>query len=152
MARDGSWDDDDDLGEHDSSLDALAGFAAPIADGIGEAEEGLTVLFTVENPVRTVSVTVLVGGQIQHIGLENVTDMTEREVAEEIKVVANLAAMKAQSAQHAVVVELMHTMGHDRVMTGSFLEREIGLPSPESVNDMIAQTFSARRSPDGDWG
>ncbi|WP_319452679.1 MULTISPECIES: YbaB/EbfC family DNA-binding protein [unclassified Mycobacterium] len=151
MARDGSWDDDDDLGEYASSLDALASFAAPIADGISEAEEGLTVLFTVENPARTVSATALVGGQIQHIGLTNVTAMTEREVSEEIKVVANLAARKAQSAQHAVVVELMHTMGHDRLMTGSFLEREIGLPSPESVNDIIAQSFSTRRSPDGDW-
>lgn len=166
MAGDKSWDDDDDdAADYVSSLDALAGYspvsADPIEDGLdlaaqpvsaNEAEEDLAVLFTVTNPAGTVAATAMVGGRIQHVALTTVTAMTEGELADEIKVVANLAALKAQSAQHAVVVELMHTMGHDRVMTGGFLERELGLPSPESVNAAIAQAFSARRSPDGDWG
>lgn len=70
--------------------------------------------------------------------------MTEAQLAEEIVVLAGLAAHKAQAAQHAVTVHLMRTMGHDSVMTSGYIEHDLGLPSPETAEARRADVFAAR--------
>ena len=70
--------------------------------------------------------------------------MTETQLADEIVVLAGLAAQKAQAAQHAVVVQLMRTMGHDSVMTSGYIEHDLGLPSPETAEARRADVFAAR--------
>ena len=107
--------------------------------------EVIEAFFTVTNPAGTVSATATIGGRLHRVELSaNVPDMTESQLAEEILVLADLAAQKAQAAQHAVTVDLMRTMGHDSVMTSGFLERDLGLPSPETVAARRAEVFATR--------
>jgi ESX secretion-associated protein EspD/H len=175
MTGDTSWDDDDDAfiahdlgytgdGDNASALASFDGYAPAAGDGADdgwglvdplasdeEAGEILMALFTVTNPAGTVSATATLGGRLQQIDLSaNVVAMTESQLADEITVLAGLAAQKAQAAQHTVTVELMRTMGHDRVMTSGFLEYTLGLPSPEAVDAHAARVFAARYPLPGD--
>jgi hypothetical protein len=140
-----------------SALDALSDYS-PVydevhggwrsADPLAAQEAAFqdpTALFTVTNPAGTVSATATIGGRLHRVELSaNVTRMTEPQLADEIIVLADLAAQKAKAAQHAVVVQLMRAMGHDSVVTSRFLEHDLGLPSPESVTARTAQIFAAR--------
>ncbi len=131
------WNDDDD------DATEFGGDYSPLS----EEESGRVVeaFFTVTNPAGTVSATATIGGRLHQVELAaNVTDMTESQLAEEILVLADLAAQKAQAAQHAVVTNLMRTMGHDAVTTSGFLERDLGLPSPETVAARRAEVFATR--------
>ncbi|HZN83049.1 MAG TPA: YbaB/EbfC family DNA-binding protein [Mycobacterium sp.] len=141
--RRAAWEDgDDDRDGGASALDALGEYS-PVSEE--EADQVLAALFTVTNPARTVSATAAIGGRLQQIALSaNATDMTEAELAEEICVLADLARQKAQAAQHAVIVQQMRSMGHDSVMTSGFLERDMDLPSPETVEARRAEVFAAR--------
>ncbi|MBJ7341934.1 YbaB/EbfC family DNA-binding protein [Mycolicibacterium sp.] len=148
MTPDNSWTDDEG--------DELPGFgdayysvdATQSANDEGEAH---SVYFTVTNPAGSVAVTAAIGGHIKRVEFPgNVTDMTESQLADEITVLAGLASQKAQAAQHAVVVELMHSMGHDRVMTSGFLEYNVGLPSPTTVETVKADIFATRYTTDQD--
>jgi ESX secretion-associated protein EspD/H len=145
------WDDDDDdatdFGDpgDDGDISALAGVDdySPLTEA--ESDQIVGAFFTVTNPAGSVSATATIGGRLQHVELAaNVTDMTETQLADEIIVLADLAAQKARSAQHAVVVQLMRTMGYDSVVTSGFLEHDLGLPSPETVAARRAQVFAAR--------
>jgi hypothetical protein len=139
---------DDDRDGGASALAALGEFS-PVSEA--EADEVLNALFTVTNPAGTVSATAAIGGRLQQIALSaKATDMTETELAEEICVLADLARQKAHAAQHAVIVQQMRSMGHDSVMTSGFLERDLGLPSPETVEARRAEVFAARYPFDDD--
>jgi hypothetical protein len=172
MTGDESWDDDDDGFDFDltgdgstaSALNALDDYAPAAEDSgdddwgsadplasVGKPDQAMAVLFTVANPAGTVSATATIGGRLQRIGLTaSVAEMTEAQLAEEITVLAGLAGLKAQAAEHAVVVELMRTMGHDRVLTGGFLQHTLGLPSPEAVDSRVTQVFASRYAVQGD--
>ena len=144
------WDDDDDATEfgdlgNDRGVSALdaAGDYSPGSEE--ESGQEVQAFFTVTNPAGTVSATATIGGRLHQVELSaNVTEMTESQLADEILVLADLAAQKAQAAQHAVVTDLMRTMGHDSVVTSGFLERDLGLPSPETVAARRAEVFAAR--------
>jgi len=144
------WDDDDDVTDFGdlSNPGGASGFeeAGDYSPLSGEASNQLVeAFFTVTNPAGTVSATATIGGRLQHIELSaNVTEMTESQLADEIVVLADLAAQKARAAQHAVVVQLMRTMGYDSVVTGGFLEHDLGLPSPETVASRRAEVFATR--------
>jgi len=150
MSGEAPWDDDEDALEFGSPGDE--GGASPL-DAIGEYspifdqgyERSQTALFTITNPAGTVSATAMLGGRLHRVELSaNATDMTETQLADEIVVLAGLAAQKAQAAQHAVVVQLMRTMGHDSVMTSGYIEHDLGLPSPETAEARRADVFAAR--------
>jgi hypothetical protein len=150
MTDDAPWDDDDDaveathLPDNDTAaaLDALGEYAP----NFGEPDERPAApLFTVTNPTETVSATAMLGGRLHRVELSaKATDMTEAELADEIVVLADLAAQKAQAAQHAVIVELMRTMGHDSAMTSGYIEHDLGLPSPKTAEARRAAIFAAR--------
>ncbi|MGE7002991.1 hypothetical protein ACQKHK_12765, partial [Staphylococcus capitis] len=79
-----------------SALDAFDEYVPASEDGV--EQEHSSPLYTVTNPARTVSVTVCLDGRVDHVELAaNVTDMTERELADEITVIADLARQKARS-------------------------------------------------------
>src|SRR5215212_7199310 len=150
MSGEAPWDDDDDALEFGgpgdeggaSPLDAIGEYS-PIFDQADERPQ--TALFTITNPAGTVSATAMLGGRLHRVELSaNATDMTETQLADEIVVLAGLAAQKAQAAQHAVVVQLMRTMGHDSVMTSGYIEHDLGLPSPETAEARRADVFAAR--------
>ncbi|MGX9789022.1 YbaB/EbfC family DNA-binding protein [Mycobacterium sp. MMS18-G62] len=150
MTGDVPWDDDDDALEfaaprdydEASALDVIAEYS-PILDQ-GD-DRPLAALFTVTNPAGTVSATAMIGGRLHRVDLSaNAADMTEAQLADEIVVLAGLAAEKAQAAQHAVIVQLMRTMGHDSVMTSGYIEHDLGLPSPQTAEARRANVFAAR--------
>jgi hypothetical protein len=137
MTGDPPWDDDDD------DATEFGGDYFPHSEE--ESGQVVEAFFTVTNPAGTVSATARIGGRLHQVELSaNVTEMTESQLADEILVLADLAAQKAQAAQHAVVTGLMRTMGHDSVMTSGFLERDLGLPSPETVAARRAEVFATR--------
>jgi hypothetical protein len=87
----------------------------------------------------------MIGGRLHRIDLSaNAADMTEAQLVDEIVFLAGLAAEKAQAAQHAVIVQLMRTMGHDSVMTSGYIEHDLGLPSPQTAEARRADVFAAR--------
>jgi hypothetical protein len=162
-APDSPWDDDDptDVGD-DSVLDSIDEYipaqepddaADPwdIPDRSSRDDDTVTtVLFTATNPNGTVSVTALMGGQILRVDLSaQVTRMTESELAEEVTVIAGLARRQAQAGQHVLIALIMRQQGHDPASTQSFLERDLGLPSPSTVNAQRASIFASRYAEHG---
>jgi hypothetical protein len=159
---DAPWEDDDDLTDFDakSVLDALDLYVPTGQAGdpwdlpeplVGDDDHVQTLLFTAANPPGTVSVTTLLDGRILRVDLDpQVEALTESQLAEEISIIATLARQQARAAQHAVVLEFMGKLGHDRVATRGFLEHDLGLPSPQSVMAEKAQVFAMRYAGDGE--
>lgn len=166
-----AWGDDDEesapsgLGE-ESGLDAMPTYAQSFRDsevedvdasGLWTDEEPLdddpmvdTLTVTATNPARTVSATALLDGRVLEIGLlPQVTKLTEAELANEITTVARLAGQQGRAAQHAFIAMFMRQLGHDESATRSFLERDIGLPSPETVLQEKLAAFPTRNADDG---
>jgi hypothetical protein len=154
MTGDSPWqtpwgDEDDDAtdvgypgGDGESALDVVSDYS-PYPEKA--SDQTVEAFFTVTNPAGTVSATAVIGGRLQQVELsEKVTDMTEAQLVDEIILLADLAAQKAKAAQHAVVVQLMRTMGYDAVVTSGFLEHDLGLPSPETAAARRAEVFAAR--------
>ena len=155
---DAPWEDDDDEADfgEESVLDALDEYAPTDsiddrADTSAGEDEVQSVLFTATNPAGTVAVTVLMGGQVLRVNLApEVTKMTEAELAQEITVISALARRQAQAGQYAVIAHLMAELGRDPASTRSFLERELGLPSPDAVTAERAKVFAGRYANDYD--
>jgi hypothetical protein len=135
-----------DDGSEDLGLDAL-----PTDDVENQDEELATPLFTVTNPPETVTVTAFMDGRVHRIALSpRATDTTERDLADEILVIADLAAQQAKSAQYSFMLAGMREHGHDDAATRDFLTRDLNLPTPEQADDARAQVFSTRYG--GDHG
>ncbi len=119
-----------------------------------EQEEHEIAVFTVTNPPRTVSVSVLMDGRIDYVELsKRVTWMSESQVASEILVIADLARQKAQSAQYAFILDRMSQLAdadEDRVaLLRESVGNTWGLPSPEQAAAAEAEVFATRYSDDG---
>ncbi|TQR84468.1 YbaB/EbfC family DNA-binding protein [Mycobacterium hodleri] len=148
MIANGSWDDDDEM-DYIQIGDPSASLADPAE--VENDDPSPTVTFTAANPQGSVAATANLGGRIQRVDLTaRAMDMTEAELAEEIVVIAGLASEKSQAAQHAVAVELMRSMGHDRVSTSGYLEYTVGLPSPNTAEARAAEIFATRYARDSD--
>lgn len=130
-----------DAAEDDGGgLDAL--------DTVGDDELEVP-LFGVTNPPGTVTVTTYMDGRVQQIDLSpKVINMTETDLAEEILVIADLAAQDARSAQYSLILEGMREQGHDDFATRDFLTRDLHLPTPDEVDSVRAQVFSTRYGAD----
>lgn len=153
---DTSWDDDEpEYVEDESSLDALdfidpgdysednSGPAAPAADTGDDAVPAM--YFTVTNPPGTVSVSALANGQPAQIDLSpRVVDMTESQLAEEILVIARLAAQNALAGQRLILSNILERLGVDRTSIGNHLEHDAGLPSVDTVLAEKAHIFATR--------
>ncbi|KUI24400.1 secretion protein EspD [Mycobacterium sp. IS-1742] len=123
------------------ALDAFAGYGPPVADPEPEPEP----LFSVTNPPGTVTVTSHLDGRVQRIELSpRVAHMSETELAEEIVVIAGLAAQDAKSAQYEYMLDGMREQGHDDPATRDFLQRDLELPTPEEARARRAEVFTTR--------
>jgi hypothetical protein len=113
-------------------------------------EDGMPVpVFTVTNPPGTVTVTTFMDGRVKHIDLSSGTvELTEPELADEIVVIAGLAAQEAKSAQYAFMLEGMREQGHDDAATRDFLTRDLDLPTPDEARAARAHLFATRYSGD----
>lgn len=161
MAGSDSWDDDEvemDLLDDPHAASGLASFDdyAPTVSDEGaewttdslvisdETEMAPVAFFTVSNPPGTVSATAMIGGRIRDVDILDASSFTESQLADEIVVLADLAKEKALAAQHAVTVELMRGLGHDRAGTSGYLQHAIGLPAPDVSSARMAELFAAR--------
>lgn len=134
----GTTEDEGDLG-----LDAFDVYQ-PETDAAPEEVAGEPV-FTVTNPPGTVTVSAYFDGRVQRIELSaEATESTEDRLAAEIVVIAGLATQQAKAAQFSYMLEGMQDHGHDTVDTRDFLNRSVGLPSPEDADAAQAKIFSNR--------
>lgn len=147
------WDEDDDddaASAHDvggSGLTAFDDFGRHLSEAHGP--ELSSPLYTVTNPPGTVSVTVYLNGRIQHVELTpDVARMTEQELAEEVRVIAELARQRARSELHAFLIEGVRMMGHDPAAMRDSLIRELDMPTPEQAAATAAHVFNTRYSCD----
>lgn len=141
----------------DTELAALASAAEAIEEEQDE-EDGLE-LFTVTNPLDTVSVSALMDGRTYRVTLSpKVTNMTETELAEEICVLAELAHMKGMAGQYSYVLDHgTQAEGLDEVrllgvdsqeLIRGFMENEMHFPSPEQADAAQAEVFATRYATD----
>nr|WP_231976714.1 YbaB/EbfC family DNA-binding protein [Mycobacterium sp. E740] len=108
-------------------------------------------VFTVANPPGSVAVSALMDGRISEIDLgPKAGELSEADLAEEIVVVAGLAARDAKSAQHAAMLDGMREQGHDDAATRDFLARDLGLPTPDEAHAERARVFATRYGGAGD--
>lgn len=157
------WDDDTeddyDAEQQGGELAALdfSGFSPHQDDesretpsaGPSQDDESEVPVFTVTNPEGTVSVSAYLTGPVQRVDLDpSVVKMTERELAEEIRVIAELAQLKARSVMHGFLLEGLARMGNDRAEWSSILSTAIQLPSPEQAAENLAEVFAARYGED----
>lgn len=153
----GDFDDErDDMAALDfGPPDAPEESVLDVLDVYGHAEDDAArspdSVVTVTNPPGTVSVSAFLDGRISRIELsEKAGGLTESVLADEVVVVAGLAARDAQSAQYASMLEGMREQGHDDAATRDFLTRDLGLPSPEQARAERARVFSTRYAGDHD--
>ena len=105
-------------------------------------------MFTVTNPPGTVSVSSLMDGRIQQIDLApSVTTMTESQLAEEIRVIADLARLKGLAGQYAFMTDMMYREElHNGAEVREVLEQGLELPSPQQADEAQADVFASRYS------
>jgi hypothetical protein len=160
------YDDHDADDDNTGGLDALD-FAAPGAEddgdygldafdvyqpsGPADPDEPAEPTFTVTNPPGTVTVSAFFDGRVQRIELSpEAAEANEEELAAEIVVIAGLATQRARAAQFSYMLEGMQDHGHDTVDTRDFLNRSVGLPSPEDADAEQAKVFATRYRGDHD--
>lgn len=151
----GAWDADEE-GADASSLDALYGQesadlddevsqTSPMESESDDADEVESLIFTVTNPPGTVSVTALPNGAPYRVELSpRAARMTERELAEEISIIARLAKQNALAGQHLLISAMLANAGVDRAYATSYLHRELGLPTVEAALADKAEVFATR--------
>ena len=154
-------DDDRDPGSGLADLDEYApaeiADAATVEDIIDSqtgdddehAEDDAPVpMFTVTNPPGTVSVSSPMDGRIQQIALApSVTAMTESQLAEEIRVIAELARRKGLAGQHTFMTNMLYSeQHHNGADVRALLEQGLELPSPQQADEAQADVFASRYS------
>jgi hypothetical protein len=149
------WDDDHDEADNsefdsgESGLDALDYSPDSTIPEAVEEQELSSPLYAVTNPPGTVTVTVYLDGRIHHVELSaKVTDMSERELADELRVVAELARQRARSELHAFIIEGVRVLGYESTAMRDSLIRELDMPTPEQAASANARVFSTRYSSD----
>ncbi|WP_156618390.1 YbaB/EbfC family DNA-binding protein [Mycobacterium sp. 852013-51886_SCH5428379] len=124
------------------ALDAVELGTIELAAGDGHVRQPR---FAVSNPMGSVTVSAHPDGHIERVDLSGrVAEMTERELAEEIVVIAGLASQDAKSAQYVTMLEGMREQGHDDHATREFLQRDLDLPTPEQAWTRRTEVFSSR--------
>jgi hypothetical protein len=132
----------------DYGLDAFDVYQPSVS---AESAEPGEPSFVVTNPPGTVTVSTYFDGRVQRIELSpQATDAGEEELAAEIVVIAGLATQRARAAQFSYMLEGMQGHGHDTVDTRDFLNRSVGLPSPEDAEAAQAKVFATRYQGDHD--
>jgi hypothetical protein len=140
-----SWEDDDE------SVGMDSGPSNHIESNDDDDDEITTLLFTAINPPGTVSVSAMMDGRVVRVDLSpEVVRLTESHLAEEITVIATMARRQALAAQHALAARVMGDLGHDDFSTRSYLERELNLPSPQTVRAERSSVFATRYADEHD--
>ena len=153
-------DDDRDSGSGLAGLDEYApaeiADAATVEDIIDSqtgdddehGDDAPVPMFTVTNPPGTVSVSSLMDGRIQQIDLApSVSAMTESQLAEEIRVIAELARLRGLAGQHSFMTNMLYSeQHHNGAEVREVLEQGLELPSPQQADEAQADVFASRYS------
>jgi hypothetical protein len=126
------------------------------AEANEEDEDSPIQLFTAANPSDAVLVSALIDGRTQRVDLsQQVTSMSESELAEEILVLADLARQKGLAGQHTFLLEdaslseTLREMGFDgNEVVRDFAENGTGLPTPKPAAEAQATVFANRYATD----
>ncbi|MFV8172014.1 hypothetical protein [Mycolicibacterium peregrinum] len=141
---------------HDGDVEGLSALDGTVAHdaGVGnkpatteDSDRGMPDMrFSASDPSQIVTVTTLLNGMIDRVELSPLAgrEMTERELATEIVSVAEIAAVKAQSAQYELVYELMRLQGQDRDSIRGVVEGMLHLPTPDQAIASEAEFTSQR--------
>lgn len=124
--------------EEESDLDALIGHGR--SDEAFDSEVGSPdPVFSATNSAQTVTVTAYLNGAIQRVNLApHATSLTERELADEIVAVADVAREKARAALYELVSALLRMQGQDSSSMRELLEDRMQLPTPERATSAEA--------------
>lgn len=147
-----TWNDDDDTWHGDDGHDDMAALDFSVPDDRDDEDAEIAPpLFTVTNPPGSVSVTTQLDGRVHSVELgTHVGGMTERQLGEEIMVIADLARQKARSVAHAFMVDGMRRFGHDTAALSAGISRDLLMPTPEQAAAAEARVFATRYSRDDD--
>jgi hypothetical protein len=136
-----------DAGEEASTLDELGEYGPvevaepdvlaavdPLAADDNADNDAQMPLISATNPPGTVTVTAHLNGLVQQVELAaSTTTMTESQLAEEVRVVADVAAKKASSAMYIFMVELMVAQGIGRETAETFMQSNMSLATPQQA-------------------
>jgi hypothetical protein len=87
-------------------------------------------------------------GSIQQIDLApSVSTMTESQLAEEIRVIADLARRRGLAGQHTLMATILYSEAHHNgAEVRVVLEQGLELPSPQQADEAQADVFASRYS------
>lgn len=86
------------------------------------------------NPPGTVTVTAYLSGAVAQVDLDpKVTTLTESQLAEEVRFVAEVAAKKATAVVHVGVVDMLVDQGMDLREARDFVETHMPFSTPEAA-------------------
>ena len=120
--------------------------ASNTATDDAQNDEWSEYLVKVTNPPGTVSVTAILDGTIQQIDLSaKVTSMTESALADEILVIADLAAQKGLATQQALIADTVREMKlDDGGAARDLIEESVDLPTLQQAVEAQAKLFASR--------
>jgi len=73
--------------------------------------------------------------------------MTESQLAEEIRVIADLARLRGLAGQHAFMTTMLYSeVHHNGADVRALLEQGLELPSPQQADEAQADVFASRYS------
>ena len=126
----------------DDWLDALDRYEPIEPDEPDEPDEPIeqwTPLISATNPPASVTVSTYLNGAVARVDLvPGVVAHSEAELAEEIRIVADVAAKKATSAMYVFGVELLAAGGVDRDAATGFLREYTGYATPAQARSAEA--------------
>jgi hypothetical protein len=111
------------------------GFGAFDAEPEPEDQEKIPVVQAV-NPPGTVAVTAYLNGSVAQVDLDpRVTTLTEGQLADEIRVVAGVAAKRATAVVHVGVVNMLVEQGMDLREARDFVGTNMPFATPEQAGE-----------------
>lgn len=115
----------------DDDFDDFDDFGGP-----EESDEEIIPVIEATNPPGTVTCTVFLTGSPSHVTLDpKVTALTESQLGEEIKVVADVASKKASALMHIGVVEMLVEQGMDFREARDFVETNVPFTTPQQAGE-----------------
>lgn len=153
---------DPEAEDPDAALEAIDSVTEP-SKGAEEEPDELdgAQMFSVANPLDTVSVIAMIDGRTQRVRLSpTVTNMTESELAEEVVVLAELARKKGLAGQHTYLMDNAANIeglqelseigwdGQDFLQT--IAETGLQLPTPQQADEAQAEVFASRYGTNGE--
>ncbi|QRY47686.1 hypothetical protein JVX93_13420 [Mycolicibacterium boenickei] len=115
-------DEDDDFDTFDAEPNAEDEAQIPVVQAV--------------NPPGTVAVTAYLNGSVAQVALDpKVTTLTEAQLADEIRVVAGVAAKRATAVVHIGVVNMLVEQGMDFREARDFVETNMPFATPEQAGE-----------------